>query len=149
MANGTSTDVILTGAWCNIIVAKHYGYHSIATEDIKNKTNSRHNLPWILAINPKCLLKWNVFLIAPLMLLLLPKVRFRMNQTIATIASYIPKFAQKITIRQYFKIHGTVISGIAKWQTTVTDMNWMNTSANMIILLQQWHLLLHFNHDWN
>ena len=34
MPNITSTDVIFTGVWCNKIVAKHQGYHSIAPADM-------------------------------------------------------------------------------------------------------------------
>ena len=34
MTNSTSTDDIFKGAWCNRIVAKHQGYHSIAPADI-------------------------------------------------------------------------------------------------------------------
>ena len=34
MTNSTSPDVIFTGAWCHRIVAKVYGYHSIAPADI-------------------------------------------------------------------------------------------------------------------
>ena len=34
MTNSTSTDVIFTSVWCNKIVAKDQGYHSIAPADI-------------------------------------------------------------------------------------------------------------------